>query len=148
MPIHDHRCIACGEIEERFVPMTQLSDVQKHECGGEMERVFLRFPFATIQEDICYDSPIDGRPITSKQARIEDLARADCVPYEEGIRQDQERNKRESEESLERAVDQTVEKEIALMPARKREKLTAELEGGLTAAPARVTPQQVSFRDA
>lgn len=147
MPLHDHRCLACGEIEERFVPLDQLDAIQKHECGGAMERVFLRFPFATIQEDICYDSPIDGRPITSKQARLEDLARADCVPYEEGIRQDQERNKRESEERLERAVDQTVEKEIALMPARKREKLTAELEGGLTAAPTRMTPHQVSFRD-
>lgn len=147
MPLHDHLC-AKGHLFERFIPLDQLSAEQTCECGARAERVFMRFPFATVQEDICYDSPIDGRPITSKQARMEDLARADCVPYEEGIRQDQERNKRESEERLERAVDQTVEKEIALMPARKREKLTAELEGGLTAAPTRVTPQQVSFRDA
>lgn len=148
MPLHDYLCRRCGEMDERHCAVEELHIPQRCECGQVMERVYLRFPFATIQEDVCYDSPIDGRPITTKQARIEDLARADCVPYETGIRQDQERNKKNQEEALERAVDQTVEREIAQMPARKREKLTAELEGGLTAEPARVTPQQVSFRDA
>lgn len=148
MPLHDHRCQQCGELEERFIPLDQLDAEQRHECGGLLERVFLRFPFATVQEDVCYDSPIDGRPITTKQARIEDLARSDCVPYEPGIRQDQERKAREREALLEASFDQTVEKEIARMPARKKEKLAAELEGGMDATPARVTPKQVSFRDA
>jgi hypothetical protein len=147
MPLHDYFCGKCNEIEERFCAVADLDKAQVCYCGAVMERVFLRFPFATVQEDICYDSPIDGRPITSKQARIEDLARADCVPYEEGIRQDQDRRKRESEAALDRAVDATVEREIALMPAKKKEKLTAELQGGMDATPVRVTPQQVSFRD-
>lgn len=148
MPLHDHRCTKCGEMEERFIALDQLSAVQLHECGGELERVFLRFPFAVVQDDICYDSPIDGRPITSKQARMEDLARGDCVPYEPGIREDQERRRAESEAALERSFDATVEREIATMSARKREKLTAELEGGMSAEPERVTPAQRSFRDA
>jgi uncharacterized protein (UPF0254 family) len=45
---------------------------------------------------------------------------------------------------LEKSVDETVDREIAVMPARKKEKLQAEMEGGLTADIARITPPQRS----
>lgn len=146
MPLHDYHCEQCNEIEERHCAVEDLDAPQLCGCGRPMERVYLRFPFATVQEDVCYESPIDGRPITNKQERMNDLARGDCVPYEPGIREDQERNGRAREEALERSFDQTVEREIALMPARKKEKLAAELEGGLTAKPERITPPQKSMR--
>ena len=37
---------------------------------------FFHAPMVFVQPDICYDSPIDGRPITNLQARKEDLARS------------------------------------------------------------------------
>jgi hypothetical protein len=148
MPLHDFRCPA-GHVTTEFVGHG-IDHTGCKTCGFPhlAEKVFLRAPMAFVRPDICYDSPIDGRPITSMQARIEDLARSNCVPYEEGIKQDGERIKRESEEALERSFDQTVERELATMPARKLEKLTAELEGGMSAEPARITPPQQSFRTA
>lgn len=148
MPLHDFRC-GNGHVFEKMQPADRIRQYAKcPDCGLDAEMVWLRAPIGFVRPDICYDSPIDGRPITSYQARLDDLARADCVPYEPGIRQDQERNERERTEALERAVEKTVEKEIAMMPSMKREKLTAELEGGITAEPARITPPQVSYRDA
>ena len=92
-----------------------------------------------VQADICYDSPIDGRPITSKQARIEDLARNNCQEYDPGMRQDYERRGKESQEKLEKIFDASVDEALALMPVRQREKLETELAGGATAEPVRVT---------
>lgn len=106
-------------------------------CGAAMERIFTS-PMVCVK-DVHYESPIDGRPINSYREHLEDLARSDCVVYESGIKQDQERNKRKRDEQLERSVDETIDREIALMPAVKREKLVAELEGGLTATPERGT---------
>lgn len=150
MPLHDFKCRMCGHIEERVVPVEDLKK-QVHTASdhiGFMDITYLRAPMGFVQKDICYDSPVDGRPITSLQAHREELARTDTVVYEPGIKQDQERNARMREESLERSIEQTVEREVALMPVRKKEKLVAELEGGLTAEPARITPPQVSYRDA
>ena len=139
MPLHDHRCKS-GHYFERFIDRDRLHEVQLCDCGEPAERVFLRPPMSWVEKDICYDSPIDGRPITSKQARIEDLARSNCVPYEPEIKQDYQRRIEREEKALEKRVDETVEKEIHNLPARKREKLAAELQGGLVAEPVRGTP--------
>jgi hypothetical protein len=95
-----------------------------------MERP-IKAPMAFVQRDICYDSPIDGRHITSMAARKEDLARSGCIEYDPGMKQDAERRAKEAEAATERAVDETVEREFATMPSRKKEKLAAEIEGGL-----------------
>lgn len=103
-----------------------------------------------VQRDICYDSPIDGRPITSRQARIEDLARNGCTEYDPGMRQDYDRRVIEAEAKTEKAMEATVEAEISRMPAVKRERLQAELDGGLVADVARLssnTYTNVSLQD-
>lgn len=138
MPLHDHVC-AAGHAFERFIALDALDEQQLCECGAKAERVFQRFPMAWVAGDVHYTSPVDGRPITNRQQHLEELARTDCVVYESGIKQDQERNERRRDEALERSVDETVDREIALMPAMKREKLVAELEGGMTATPERRT---------
>ena len=83
--------------------------------------------------EICYDSPIDGRPITSMAARREDLARSGCVEYDPEMRKDYTRRVEADEKRLEQSVDALLEREIAAMPSRKQEKLAAELQGGATA---------------
>ncbi len=105
-------------------------------------------PMIFISPDIHYDSPIDGRPITNLQARQEDLARSGCIPYDPEMRTDGERRQKEGEEKLDRQVDETVEQMVAKLPHRKLEKLAAEMEGGLTAEPIRITPEQRSARNA
>lgn len=147
MPLHDHLC-SDGHLFERFIALADLPVKQRCDCGAEAERVFLRAPMGFVQPDVCYASPVDGRPITNKHEHLEELARTDTVVYEPGIKQDQDRNERRRSMALERSIDETVEREIALMPAAKREKLAAELQGGLTAVPERVTPAQISYKEA
>ena len=94
-----------------------------------------------VQGDIRYDSPIDGRPITSKHARIEDLKRSGCVEYDPEMKKDYKRRVEEGEKALDKSVDSLVEREVSAMPARKRENLFAELSRGVSADLARTTPE-------
>ena len=139
MPLHDHVCLN-GHRFERRIAINEL-DVEQRcpECDAVAQRTFFKFPMAFVQADILYDSPIDGRVIRTKQERIEDLARAGCVEYDPGMRADADRRRKQSEARLEKLVDETVEAEFEAMPSRKKEKLAAELEGGMTAEPVRVT---------
>lgn len=102
---------------------------------------FLEAPLFFGVKDICYDSPIDGRAITSMAARREDLARSGCIEYDPEMKTDYLRRAAESEKKLDASVDQLVEKEIATMPTRKRERLEAEMAGGVTAEIVRQTKE-------
>lgn len=99
----------------------------------------LEVPLFFGVRDIHYDSPIDGRPITSMAARREDLARSGCVEYDPEMRKDANRRIQEADEKLDKSVDNLVEAEFARMPSAKKEKLAAELESGLTVEPVRQT---------
>ncbi|MBM3491280.1 MAG: hypothetical protein FJX68_12695 [Alphaproteobacteria bacterium] len=93
-----------------------------------------------VRKDIHYDSPIDGRPITSERARADDLARSNCIPYDPGMKQDAACRRAEADAALERRIDDTVEAEIEKMPSEKRERLQRELDGGMEVEPLRLTP--------
>lgn len=140
MPLHDHKCERCGKVEEKYVAVADLEKFQWCACGSLQHRVFLQPPMSFMGRDICYDSPIDGRPITSKAARIEDLRRNDCIEYEPGMRQDAARNRKQTEEQLDRAVESTVDEFVATAPTRKIEKLEQELRAGATAEVVRSAP--------
>ncbi len=134
MPLHDYYCPLCKSVEERHTAVCDLHKLQLHKCKPDletvMERVFLKAPVGFVQRDICYDSPIDGRPITSKQARIEDLARNGCIEYDPEMRKDAARRRQEADDRLDRAIEETVEAAVAVMDVRKQEKLAEELRGG------------------
>ena len=138
MPLHDWKCEQ-GHVFERFIDRDSLGTPQFCECGAAAGRVFLKFPMTFIAPEIRYDSPIDGRPITNKQARVEDLARNGCVEYDPEMRKESIKRQQAADEALDKSVDALLDKEIAALPARKREKLAAEMEGGLTAEPERRT---------
>jgi putative FmdB family regulatory protein len=144
VPLYSFTCQECRRKEDAYRSIDERDNAP--ECHGPMRRV-LTAPMAFVRQDVRYESPLDGRHITNYQQHLNELARGDCVQYEPGIKQDQDRKQRERDDALEKFVDQTVDREIALMPAAKREKLTAELQGGLTAEPTRVTPQQTSFKE-
>ena len=97
-----------------------------------------RGPMVFVQGDVCYDSPIDGRPITNRHARIEDMKRSGCVEYDPGMKQDATRRAAQQEAALEKSIEKTIDREIATMPGRKLEKLAAEMEGGMSVEPQRL----------
>lgn len=137
MPTYVHEC----QNGHRFERVRRVADFDKTEvcdCGLVAPRVICA-PMVFVAPDICYDSPIDGRPITSMQARIEDLARAECVPYDPGMKQDYQRRIQRGEAELEAKIEATVEAEIERMPTEKRERLHNEMLGGMEAVPERRT---------
>lgn len=137
MPTYRHSCDN-GHIFDLFLRFSQLEDPQHCQCGRPADRVICA-PMIFVSPDICYDSPIDGKAITSKHARIEDLKRNGCVEYDPGMRQDYDRRAKESEARLDSVIEQSVDQQIHEMPARKRELLQSELAAGVTAEPVRQT---------
>jgi putative FmdB family regulatory protein len=133
MPTYEYACKA-GHHFERVLPVAEYKSRQLCECGAEGRRV-LSLPLLHVQRECRYDSPVDGRPITSWKQRREDLARAGCQPYDPGMKQDTDRRVKERAESLERSFDATIEAEIERMPSRKKESLERELTGGADAVP-------------
>lgn len=111
-----------------YTPRKQCPD-----CEALSDRYLTAPLLGFVRPDVCYDSPIDGRPITSWAQRRDDLARNGCQEYDPEMRKDAERHRRAQDDALDRAVEQTVEKEISTMPGAKRERLANELSAGLTA---------------
>lgn len=128
MPSYDLKCDNGHEFE-RYLRYSELDCDQFCECGRPAVRL-IRAPMVFVQQDVCYDSPIDGRAITNKQMRADDLKRHGCVEYDPGMRQDADRKRRDMDVALDRSVDETVEKTFSTLPARKRERLEAELRAG------------------
>lgn len=118
---HEHRFIKYATLAEHR-PTTDCPH-----CGVEAVQVITAPMLVTVQPDCCYDSPIDGRPITSWAARKEDLARSGCEPYDPGRKQDAARRQQDMDAALDRSVEQTVEAAITKMPTKQRAKLASEL---------------------
>lgn len=136
MPTYEYVC-SNGHEFERSLPVAQYQDPQTCECGRTGKRVISAPLLAVVQRECRYDSPIDGRPITSWRAREEDLKRHGCQEYDPAMRQDYHRRLEREDAQLEKSIESTVEAEIERMPARKRERLQNELNAGAHAAPVR-----------
>tara|TARA_R110000868_G_scaffold220418_4_gene471636 strand:- start:4707 stop:5063 length:357 start_codon:yes stop_codon:yes gene_type:complete len=113
--------------------VAECSAPQKCECGASAGRVYLTAPRGFVGRDVNYDSPIDGRPITSRKAWREDMARNGCSEYDPGMKQDYQRRIKRQEEALDKSVDATVDEMIEKMPARQLEKLESEIRSGADA---------------
>lgn len=142
MPTYTHICDN-GHRFDLLLRFSQLDEMQHCTCGRPAARVICA-PMVFVQQDICYDSPIDGRAITNKQMRLDDMKRHGCVEYDPGMKQDAERRRNDMESALDKSVDETVEREFSTMPTRKLEKLESELRAGAAADVVRITPEQRS----
>lgn len=128
MPLHDFECDSCSTVTEQSVAHG-VAWIVCPTCCSPAQKVFLRAPRGYVQPDICYDSPVDGRPITNKHARAEDLRRNNCIEYDPEMRKDVERRRIDEEKRFDASLDQTIDATIAAMPARKREQLETEARG-------------------
>lgn len=130
MPLHSFVCQA-NHLTEAYQPLSQLREYEPcGKCGEPAQKRFLRFPFAVVQADVHYESPVDGRVINSKHARIEDMARNNCIEYDPAMKDDQQRRIRESDEAIGQKIEHHFDSEVSAMPARKRELLEQELRSG------------------
>lgn len=138
MPLHDFRCENDHTIEAQVPQGTDWITCQR--CLEKAHKIFLTCPGMHVQMDIRYDSPIDGRPITNKQARIEDLKRNHCREYDPTEKDEVVRNKAQEERKLDRALDASVDATLASWSPRKKELLEQEVRAGADATIVRNTP--------
>lgn len=137
-PLYEFVCSSRHHFE-RYLPVADYRTPQNCDCGAPGRRI-ISVPMLLIRsKDICYDSPIDGRPITSMAARLDDLARSGCREYDPCMKQDYHRRIEREEKQLEAAIESTVDAEIAAMPSRKREHLASELQHGANVGVERIT---------
>lgn len=131
MPIYEFSC-DCGTRFERFLSYWDSDTPQICECGARATKQISVPMMIRSAPDVRYTSPVDGRPITSMKARREDLARHDCIPYDPEMKTDYRRRIERGEQSLDLAVERTVEEAIEKMPPAKKESLVGELRSGVT----------------
>lgn len=139
MPGYSYRCGNHHETTKFFRVRDYVEAVDCEYCDLAAVRIFTAPVMVKVACDVRYDSPIDGRIITSHAARREDLKRHDCVEYDPEMKKDAERRQRERTEQFEAAVEETVCHEISRMPAQKKAQLKREIvDQGLTAEAVRL----------
>lgn len=130
MPIYVYECKG-GHRFDLYLPLKDYNTTQKCECGEDANRKTVP---TMISPDIApwdhYISPASGKLITSHKERRQDMKESGCVDYEPSLRKDYQKNQRNEEMKLEKAIDETVDREIELMPSHKRESLERELDSG------------------
>lgn len=119
-----------GHQFERVLPVADYRTPQKCECGADGRRVISIPRLVTATPDVRYDSPIDGRAITSMAKRRDDMARNNCREYDPEMKTDAARFRKDAEVKFERRLEDDVERSIDAMPQRKREQLDNELKSG------------------
>ena len=138
MPIYIYKCHNCSNKFEVIRAVKDHSPYELCQCGT-LAGQFITAPMVIIPAHmqatggVNYRSPIDDKPITTMSQRREDLARNDCIEYDPEMKKDVDRRIKNEELKLDKAVDETVDREIQTMPARNREQLINELSKGLTA---------------
>lgn len=127
MPLHDFRC-PDGHTIESYVEHG-VESIECPRCKSVAPKVFLTAPM--VHGDLPgYHSPVTGKWIEGRRARKEDLKRTGSRPYEDGERQEFERRRASEEAAFDKSLENTIEGEIASMPARKKELLEQEVRAG------------------
>jgi hypothetical protein len=120
MPIYEARCPVCSKQQEYYQTVANCH-ITPVCCGAKTEKVILSSPMGYVH-NIAYTSPIDGRPITTTQARKEDMARNNCRPWE-GMEQEKKEAARRAmyeEQKQDKALEKTIGETLAAMPSDKK----------------------------
>lgn len=109
MPTYTTHCQTCGDEDIIYRKVAFRDDLPPCKCGGALKRI-IDLPMVALFP--AYESPLDGRPITSRSERNADLQKAGAYEWEPGIEKDiarkKEYNLKESFEPISQAVDNIV----------------------------------------
>lgn len=143
MPRYGYKCPDCHTSFDVIRRVTEHQSKEQCQCGAIASQV-ITAPIVVIPAHMRFDapsgyeSPGTGKIITNNRQRINDLAESGCIEYEPGMRQDVDRRVVEDDKALDKSVDETFDREIEKMPARKRERLDVEMALGMTAETVRI----------
>lgn len=136
MPLYDCVC-SSGHKFERVIPLAQFEEPIICACGVAAHRAISLPTIVGGRLDYEYACPITGKHVVSKRQHEENLKVHGCRVMESGEREYNQRRNADLERDFERKVDETIEREIAVMPSEKREMLAKELMAGTTVEVAR-----------
>jgi hypothetical protein len=139
VPLYAYRCANKHETLKVLRVKDYEEAVDCDQCSLAAVRVWTAPVMVKVQPDICYDSPIDKRPITSHAARREDMKRNGCIEYDPEMHKDAARRRQEEDDALDASVDETVHRAVAKLPKAKKDQLIKEVVNkGVTAEVVRV----------
>ena len=133
MPLYRYQCPVCASKRDVF---KRLDDIDRLEqclhCASMMNRMIMA---PAVRGDYAgYSCPITGKWIEGRKAHQENLKQHGCRVLEPGETDNVKRVQRQADEALDRSVESTVEQFVQTLPTHKRERLVAEVEGGLDVA--------------
>lgn len=102
--LRDYKCSRCGETYTGFFAPECCGEVARHHMT-RMDAPYLIGAKAFEQ----FVSPATGKVIRTQAQYREDLMESDCIPYDPGIRQDQDRKQANAEKETEALVDKIVQ---------------------------------------
>ncbi len=124
MPTYRFKCPFCLVEQDHIRTIKERNDAPT--CHRRrMERIIVA-PSIFVPGEIRYRSPIDDRPITNKQARIEDLKRSGSRPWE-GLTTEKQEAARQAgyaEQKQDAVFEKAVTETFYQMPEAKRRVLS------------------------
>lgn len=139
MPTYDYKCATCSRRREVFLKLADInSSVYCNHCGQAMNRQ-LAAPFVR-GDTVSYDCPITGNRIEGRRAHEENLRRHGCRVLEPGETEQYKARNAELDQQFEAKIEESADRFIAGLPTDKRDRLAAEMEGGLTTEVVRSAP--------
>ena len=96
-------------------------------CDQLIHQIITAPAMVKVAQEVCYDSPIDGKPITSWAAREEDLKRSNCRPYDPEQKTDAANRRKAEEAALDTMIEAHAEEVTEKMTTAQRGKIYSEL---------------------
>lgn len=125
MPLYAYECPE-GHGFESFFRMTQdSSSAVCPVCERAASKVLL--PPRISVENVRYECPVTGKPITSKHQHAENLRVHGCHVLEPGEADAARRVREQTDRELDRVIGESVERQIEQMPTHKVEQLANEM---------------------
>lgn len=127
MPQYLYQC-PVGHKTTKFLALANhqpLSDCGT--CGVLAEQVITAPLLVKAAQDVCYDSPITGAPVTSWAQRREDLAKHGCMPYDPEMKTDYTNRLKAEDAALDKTIETHVEQAIEKMATKQRNALASDI---------------------
>ena len=129
MPTYIYRCTECKSIRD---VIKRLADLNRPEacyvCVGVMER---QISAPMVKGDLPgYECPITGNWIEGRRAHEDNLRKHGCRVYEAGETELAKTRRKQEDDALDAAVEDTAEEFVHSLSAEKRDQLVVELTHG------------------
>jgi putative FmdB family regulatory protein len=113
MPVYEYQCPE-GHVTNELRTVADRERAPECYCGHMTQKVILHAP-RVFGDYEGYESPTSGKWIEGRRARLEDLKRTNCRPYEDGERAEFERRRATADRELDKTVDEVVDRSMEVL---------------------------------